>query len=61
MLERRFSIEEEVWWQKKILSEEDHRSMGTEWKGGYRWFKAPNVVPIEHYRRPEPTPQKKAS
>lgn len=24
------------------------------WSGGYRWFRSPNVVPIERYRRVEP-------
>jgi hypothetical protein len=32
-----------------ILPEEDRDSV--EWKGGYRWFRSANVVPIEHWRR----------
>jgi hypothetical protein len=60
-MEKRFSVKEEAFWQKRVLSEEDHRLMGVEWKGGYRWFRSTNVVPIEHYRRPESLPQRKAS
>jgi hypothetical protein len=27
--------------------------LGIPWYGGYRWFKSPNVVPIEKYRKPK--------
>jgi hypothetical protein len=60
-MEKRFSVKDEAFWQKRVLSEEDHIRLGVEWRGGYRWFRSANIVPIEHYRRPEPTPQQKAS
>ena len=47
--------EEEAFWQKLILPEDDLRRQG--WPhvaGGYRWFRAPNVIPIERWKRPEP-------
>jgi hypothetical protein len=63
MIEKKFSPATEAFYRKRILPEEDRRDrLGVEWKGGYRWFKSPNVVPIEHYRRQlEPVPQQKAS
>jgi hypothetical protein len=60
-MEKRFSIKEEAFWQKRVLSEEDHIRLGVEWKGGYRWFRSANIVPLEHYRLPESLPQCKAS
>ena len=33
-------------------AEEDrHRYTSAPWSGGYRWFRSPNVVPLEQYRR----------
>jgi hypothetical protein len=40
-------------WRKLVLSEDDPRRPG--WPhpaGGYRLFRFPNVIPIEHWRRP---------
>jgi hypothetical protein len=36
-----------------ILCEEDRRRLSptTPWTGGYRWFKSPNVIDLEAYRR----------
>ena len=60
-IEKRYSEDDEAFWQKLVLPQEARVRL-IEWKGrGYRWFRSPNVVPIEHYRRPEPTPQQKAS
>ena len=48
------SKESSVWdegafWRKLILPQEDKR---TSWEGkGYRWFRSPNVIPIEQWRR----------
>jgi hypothetical protein len=62
MIEKRFTVREDTFWQKLVLPEEDRkRLLGVEWRGGYRWFRSANIVPIEHYRRPELTPQQKAS
>ena len=41
--------DEHTFWRKLILPQEDKR---TPWEGkGYRWFKSPNVIPIEQWRR----------
>ena len=63
MIEKSFSPTAEAFYRKRILSEEDRKRLlgDVEWKGGYRWFRSPNVVPIEHYRRSPPLPQRKAS
>ena len=44
--------EEHAFWQKLILPEEDRRHLTTAvWDGkGYRWFRSPNVTPIEQWR-----------
>src|SRR5262249_9546582 len=35
-----------------ILPEEDRaRYTSAKWEGGYRWFRSPNVVCLEKYRR----------
>jgi hypothetical protein len=48
-MKKRYSEKEEDFWRKMILPEEDRD--GVKWKGGYRWFRSPNVVPIEHWYR----------
>jgi hypothetical protein len=25
--------------------------MGKSWTGGYRWFRSPNIVPLEQWRK----------
>jgi hypothetical protein len=44
---------EHAFWRKLILPEEDRRHLtATAWDGkGYRWFRSPNVIPIEQWRR----------
>ena len=39
--------------RRLILCEEDRRRLfpATPWTGGYRWFKSPNVIDLEAYRR----------
>ena len=63
MIEKRFSVKTEAFYRKRILSVEDRKRLlgDVEWRGGYRWFRSPNVVPIEHYRRPPLLPQQKVS
>jgi hypothetical protein len=63
MIEKRFSAQLEAFYRKRILPEEDRKSLlgDVEWKRTYRWFRSANIVPIEHYRRPSPIPQEKAS
>jgi hypothetical protein len=43
--------------QRWTFPEEDRQLYTTQpWQGGYRWFRSPNVVPIEQWRRRKPTP-----
>ena len=46
---------EHAFWRKLILPQEDR---STPWEGkGYRWFRSPNVIPIEQWRRHEEGPK----
>jgi hypothetical protein len=42
--------DEDRFWRKLILPEEGRLANGVVYRGGYRWFRSPNVVPIERYR-----------
>ena len=57
-MERTRTLEEEAFWQKLTLPEEEEDCL---WDGiGYRWFRSPNVLAFEHYRRrqkDDPTPK----
>ena len=46
--------EDEAFRQRFTLPAEE-RSLWTtaKWDGSYRWFKSPNVIPLERYRGPE--------
>ena len=46
-LVRRYTKNVEDFHRKLILPVEDKP---TAWSGGYRYFRSPNVIPIEHYR-----------
>jgi len=49
---RRYTKGLEDFHRKFTLSYEDWiKHASTKWPGGYRWFRSPNVTPIEHYRR----------
>lgn len=51
---RKFTLAYEDWIKRRAL---------TKWPGGYRWFRSPNITPIEHYQRPivqVTTPTKRA-
>ena len=55
MAERKYKDagEDEEFLRWMIFPEEDrHKFTTTPWRGGYRWFRSPNVIPLEHYRRP---------
>jgi hypothetical protein len=40
---------EDAFWRRFTLPQEDRDGP---WDGiGYRWFRSPNIVPLEHYRR----------
>jgi hypothetical protein len=46
--------EDEAFLRRLIFPEEDRRLFTTTpWRGGFRWFRSPNVVPIEQWRRPK--------
>jgi hypothetical protein len=41
--------DEHAFWRRLTLPQEDK---DTPWDGvGYRWFRSPNIVPIEQWRR----------
>jgi hypothetical protein len=48
---QRQTEDENAFWRKLVLPEEDHLRMGKPWAGGYRWFRSPNVIPIERARQ----------
>jgi hypothetical protein len=39
--------EDENFLRSLVLPEEDRRQYGIPWAGGYRWFRSPNVIPLE--------------
>jgi hypothetical protein len=64
MLVRRYNAKDEAFLQQVVIPEEDRRLFTTAPRsGGFRWFRSPNVVPIEHWRRQtvQPTLSKRAS
>jgi hypothetical protein len=45
------SGDDETFLRELVFPEEDRRLFTTAaWSGGFRWFRSPNVVPIEKYR-----------
>jgi hypothetical protein len=42
--------EDEAFLRRLIRPEEDRRRTTVPWSGGYRWFRSPNVVPLEQWR-----------
>ncbi len=52
MVLKRYNQQDETFLQRIVFPEEDrHLFTTTPWRGEYRWFRSPNVVPIEHWRR----------
>jgi hypothetical protein len=50
---RQYDPQEETFLRGLVIPEEDRHLFTTStWSGGYRWFRSPDVVPIEYYRRP---------
>lgn len=45
--------DDEAFMRSLIRPEEDRRRLypTVPWEGGFRWFRSPNVVPIERYRQ----------
>lgn len=44
--------DDEAFMRSLIRPEEDRRRLhpGVAWQGGFRWFRSPNVVPLEQWR-----------
>ena len=58
-LVRTYSDKDEQFFRRLVLPEEDlePEARWGRWRGrGMRWFRSPNVVCLEHYRRPLATP-----
>jgi len=51
MVVRRYSREDESFQQVAFPEEDRHLFTTTPWSGGFRWFRSPNVVPIEYWQR----------
>lgn len=49
--------DEDTFWRKLVLPQEERMRLGIPWCGGYRWFRSPNVVPIEQWRKKRPRPK----
>jgi hypothetical protein len=46
--------DDETFMRRITFAEEDrHRFTSTPWRGGFRWFRSENVVPMERWRRKE--------
>jgi hypothetical protein len=54
MLIRRYTVDDEKFFREVVFPEEDRYLFTTApWRGEFRWFRAPNVVPLEYFRRQE--------
>ena len=52
-VESKKKTDADTFWRKLTLPEEDRRRLfpGEKRVGGYRWFRSPNVVCLEKFRR----------
>jgi len=58
MLPRRYSEEDEKLMRVLTPPEEDrHLFTSEQWSTGFRWFRAHNVIRLEHYRSLPPSPK----
>jgi hypothetical protein len=48
---QRQAKDEDTFWRKLILPQEERMRLGIPWRGGYRWFKSDNIVCLEQWRR----------
>jgi hypothetical protein len=48
---QRQAEDEDTFWRKLVLPQEERMRLGIPWRGGYRWFRSPNIIPIEQWRR----------
>jgi hypothetical protein len=54
--------EDEAFLRRVIFCEEDRLTFtSAPWTGGYRWFRSPNIIPLEQWRRKHHKPHQKAS
>jgi hypothetical protein len=54
VIARRYNLQDEEFFRQVVFAEEDRRLFTTApWHGGFRWFRSPNVVPIERWQRVE--------
>jgi hypothetical protein len=50
---RKYPKADEALMRSIVLPEEDRiRITNMPWAGGYRWFRSPNVIPLEQFCRP---------
>jgi hypothetical protein len=48
----RYTYDDEIFLRNLVFPEEDRHLFTTApWCGEYRWFRAANITPIEHWRR----------
>jgi hypothetical protein len=54
---QRQAEDEDAFWRKLVLPQEERMRLGIPWHGGYRWFRSPNVICIEQWRRKARSPK----
>jgi hypothetical protein len=61
LMPSKISEKEHAFWRALILPQEErHRLTTAPWDGkGYRWFRSPNIIPIEQWRKDEELPKLK--
>ena len=53
MILKRYNPQDESFLRSVVFPEEDRRLFTTApWRGEYRWYRSPNIIPLEHWRRP---------
>jgi hypothetical protein len=53
LVERKYTEADETFMREITPAEEDrHLFTSAPWRGGYRWYRPPNVICIEKYSRP---------
>jgi hypothetical protein len=61
-LERKYTEADEAFMREITPAEEDrHLFTSAPWCGGFRWWRASNVICIEQYGRPASSPTSKAA
>jgi hypothetical protein len=62
MIERKYTEAAETFMREIAPPEEDRRQFtSAPWGGGYRWYRAPNVICIEKFGRPASSPTSKVA